>query len=170
MPTNIPDGLLINGQVNLNPKVYFDLEADLIDLGTDDVLAYTYYNNMVVFCVETRDIYLWRERQVPADGVGALVSDFTYPPNYASFGLEYSSKVFNFFKLNLAKTITPKGTVQVKKTSTGTSDDLLQVGDYVVNTVLTNDDFLKFGVYEGGDPLLEASYAVGSIEIINFAV
>ena len=91
---NIANGLLINSQINLNPKVSFDTLAQLIDLGTNNVLAYTYYNNMHVYCAENDTWYIWKEKGAEA---GIIAPDFTYPANYVSFGIDYSNKKYNFF-------------------------------------------------------------------------
>lgn len=166
-PTNIPNGLLINAQINLNPKVYFDTLAELIDLGIGDILAYTYYNNMLVYCAETKNWYIWRELQTPTDAVGEIVGNYTYPVSYVSFGVTYSGKTYNFFPIHNAKTITPYGVITVKKISTSTTDEVIEAGDYVVNSVLTNDDYLIFGVYVSGDVGLEASYDPLTIQILK---
>lgn len=163
---NIPNGLLINAQRNLNPKVQFETLALLGDLGTDDVLAFTYYNNMVVYCVEDKNWYIWREKESP-DAVGVVGGDYTYGTPYVSFGVTYSSKVFNFFPIHNGKNITPHGTLNIKKISSSTTDEVLEAGDYVVTTVLTNDDYLIFGIYVSGDPLVEASYDGGTIQILK---
>ena len=59
--------------------------------------------------------------------------------------------------------------MNIKKISTSTTDEVIEAGDYVINTVLTNDDFLIFGVYVAGDPLVEASYSSASIQLLKFA-
>tara|TARA_R110000772_G_C13310328_1_gene440553 strand:+ start:75519 stop:76034 length:516 start_codon:yes stop_codon:yes gene_type:complete len=164
---NIPNGLLINSQVNLNPKVYFGTLVELADLGTADVLAYTYYKGMLVYCEEDKNWYVWRELQTPSDATGVVGVNYTYPASYVSFGITYSSLVYNFFPIHNAKTITPHGDINIKKISTSTTDEVIEAGDYVVNTVLTNDDFLQFGIYVSGDPLIEASYDAITIQILK---
>ena len=165
--TSLPNGLLINAQANLNPKVQFATVTELADLGTANVLAYTYYDSMLVYCVKDKDWYIWREKQV-YDSSELVVGNFTYPASYVSFGFDYSSKIYNFYKVHNAKTITPYGEIDIRKVSTSLNEDAIEAGDYVVNTILANDDFLIFGVYVSGDPFVEASYAPASINILKF--
>ena len=166
VPNNIPNGLLINAQANLNPKVQFATLALLGNLGTGDVFASMYYEHMVVYCVENKNWYIWREKETP-DAVGVIGGDFTYATNFVSFGVTYSGRTFNFFPIHNGKNITPYGVLNIKKISSSTTDEVLEAGDYVVNTVLTNNDYLIFGIYVSGDAFLEASYNSNTIQILK---
>ena len=96
----IPNGLLINSQINLNPKVAFDTLVELADLGNNNSLAVTYYNNMLVFCAENTTFYIWREKV--GGEVGEVAGDFQYPSNYISFDFDYSDKIYNFYVIDIS--------------------------------------------------------------------
>ena len=95
--TNILSALEVSGQIPLDAKLYFTTLAELKDLGDNNIKAFKYYELMPVTCVEDKQKYVWREK-VNANDVGILDEDFTYPANAISFGIDYSERVFNFFK------------------------------------------------------------------------
>ena len=95
--TNILSALEVSGQIPLDAKLYFTTLAELKDLGDNNIKAFKYYELMPVTCVEDKQKYVWREK-VNANDVGILDEDFTYPANAVSFGINYSERVFNFFK------------------------------------------------------------------------
>lgn len=92
---NIPTGLLVPAQVPLDAKLYIANEASLMNLGTANNLAYTYYEGMIVYCVAEKRRYEWREGTVGE--VGLLPSGFTYPSPLVINGITYSGRTFNFF-------------------------------------------------------------------------
>ena len=160
-PNNIPNGLLINAQVPLDPKSTINTLANLADLGTDNVLAFTYYEGLRIYCEEDRNWYIWRETKA-GDVNGVLGTDHTYPASYVSYGIDYGGRSFNFYPLLNAKKVTPYGDYQVKKVSTNTNPDIVESGDYVINTVLNDGTLLIYGVYNSGDILDPASYDAGA--------
>lgn len=97
-------GFNVIGQFPLNTKTYFKTLSELSDLGTDNVKAFKYEEDMVVRCIENHTSYKWKER-TPTDfiGTGLLPNDFIYPTGSVSNGIDYSNRSFNFFieKLSL---------------------------------------------------------------------
>jgi hypothetical protein len=91
--------------VNQNPldgKTYKVSEIALKDLGTDNNLAYTYGQGLIVYCVENGTRWEWRQ---PTLGeIGLLTSNFVYPANYTSDYINYSNKAYNFFPYNTGGT------------------------------------------------------------------
>lgn len=121
---NIPVGLNITTQIPLDVKTISLTEASLASLGTNNNKAFTYYDGLRVYCLDTRKIYEWREREV-GDGDGLLsTDDFTYPNNIVAFGITYSNKIFNFFEIQYAyssdvkEIVSPNNTVNITETST----------------------------------------------------
>lgn len=96
---NIPAGLNIPTQIPLNIKENVLNEATLAYLGLNNNLAYTYHDQMIVTCLEEGTRYIWREVLVGEENTGLVPLDFTYPSNIIVYGIIYSNKKFNFFKL-----------------------------------------------------------------------
>lgn len=97
--TPIPTGLYIPSQVSLNNKEYFLSEADLSNLGTDNVLAFSYYKGMSAYCAQENTTYRWKEVEV--GDIKLLVTDFIYPNGWEAEGIDYSNKIYNFAKIVL---------------------------------------------------------------------
>lgn len=104
---NIPAGLKVPTQTPLDAKLHVASQAVLSNLGTNNNLAYTYYEGMVVYCVAERTRWEWRE--VGGTGTKLLITDFTYPNNLVVDGVTYSNKVFNFYQTSLAGPTGPAG-------------------------------------------------------------
>jgi hypothetical protein len=90
-----PVGIRVTSQVPSDGKTYFISLASLKDLGTNNNLAYTYYNGMPAYCVENGKTYRWRE--VVGVEVGLIPANFTYPTGLEVNGINYSNKIYNFF-------------------------------------------------------------------------
>lgn len=97
--SNIPLGLNIPTQIPLDVKVYKDSEATLKNLGIGNNLAFTYYKGLIFYCAAEQTRYQWRE--VVNGEIGLMTSNFTYPNNIIAFGIDYSNKIYNFFKIVL---------------------------------------------------------------------
>ena len=93
---DIPTGLRVPSQIPLDIKEYFATLADMLDLGTNNNKAFTYYKGFRAYCVENDNIYIWKEA-IPELGPGLLPSNFTYPNGTECFGVYYSNKEYNFF-------------------------------------------------------------------------
>ncbi len=99
--SNIPTGLKIQSQIPLNSKEWVKDEATLAYLGVDDNLAFTYHDQLEVLCLAEKTLYIWREVQPGEENTGLIPLDFTYPSGLPlTFGVDYSSRKFNFFKVD----------------------------------------------------------------------
>ena len=120
---NITGGLNIPTQIPLDVKTVSLTESALASLGTGNNKAFTYYDGLKVFCLDTRKTYEWREKQID-DGHGLLFLDFTYPNNTICFGITYSNKIFNFFEIpsvlpsDIKDIVSPNNTVNITETPT----------------------------------------------------
>lgn len=94
---NIPAGLRLSTQIPLDVKSYIADEATLAYLGTANNLAYTYVDGMIIYCIAEKTKYVWREVEAGEENTGLVPLDFTYPANSITFGINYSSKKYNFF-------------------------------------------------------------------------
>ena len=106
---NIPAGLKVPTQTPLDAKLHVASQAVLSDLGSNNNLAYTYYEGMVVYCVAERTRWEWRQEIPGQIDLKLLLNDFTYPNNLVVDGVTYSNKVFNFFRTSLAGPTGPQG-------------------------------------------------------------
>lgn len=120
---NIPVGLNITTQIPLDVKTISLTESNLASLGIDNNKAFTYYDGLKVYCLDTRKTYEWRERKV-GDTNGLITLDFTYPANTVAFGITYSNKIFNFFEVpfvlssDIKEIVSPNNTVNITETPT----------------------------------------------------
>ena len=96
---NIPAGLKIQTQIPLNVKEWVKDEATLAYLGIDDNLAFTYHDQIEIFCLEEKTKYVWREVQEGEENTGLIPLDFTYPLDLPeTYNINYSGKTYNFFE------------------------------------------------------------------------
>lgn len=73
--------------------------------------------------------------------------------------------IFQVSLTNATKLIYPYGEIVVKKAEhADPNNDELEPGDYVVNTVLADGKFLKYGKYVSGDPLSIGSYDIDATD------
>ncbi len=93
---DIPTGLRVPSQIPLDIKEYFATLADMINLGTNNQKAFTYYKGFRAYCVENDKVYIWKEASVEL-GEGLLPLNFTYPNGTECFGVDYSNKEYNFY-------------------------------------------------------------------------
>lgn len=102
MPNNdILTGFRVTSQLPLDGKRYFLTLAEMQNLGTNNINAFTYYEDMTVICIETHSTYVWRVLKDDNEA-GILTESFLYPANSISNGIDYSGKRFNFFLLPVA--------------------------------------------------------------------
>ena len=97
--SNILGGLNIPSQIPLDVKSYSANELILSDLGDNFNLAYTYYKGLKVFCFEEQTTWEWKEVLSGQENTGLIEDDFVYPANIITFGVDYSNKTYNFFKV-----------------------------------------------------------------------
>lgn len=92
--TNQPLGLRVQTQIPLNVKEYKESENALKNLGTNNNLAYTYEKGLIVYCILEGTRYEWKEMSIGETGL--LPTNFVYPDNIITFGIDYSNKSYNF--------------------------------------------------------------------------
>lgn len=98
--SNIPTGLNVPSQIPLDTITYSLNEFTLSNLGTDNNLAFKYYKNLIVNCIEENTNWIWREVQEGEENTGLLNIDYEYPYNHIVNNVNYSNKKYNFFKIN----------------------------------------------------------------------
>ena len=100
--SNITGGLNITTQIPLDTKTISVLESKIKLLGLNNNLAYTYYDGLQIFCLDTRKTYEWREVQIGEENTGLVPLDFTYPLSLPeTYNIDYSGKTYNFFEIDL---------------------------------------------------------------------
>lgn len=92
--SDISASLRVVTQAPLDSKLIFNTLNELTDLGDQNNLAFTYYEGMNVYCIETKTFYSWREINYGENGI--IPGAFSYPPKSESNGIDYSGRVFNF--------------------------------------------------------------------------
>ena len=95
--TNKALGLRVQTQIPLNVKKYKESEESLKDLGINNNLAFIYEQGLIVYCIQEGTRWEWKENIASEEGL--LDSDFIYPDNTITFGIDYSNKKYNFFKI-----------------------------------------------------------------------
>lgn len=95
---NLPLGLRVQTQIPLDVKMYSPSESTLSNLGVSNNLAYTYVEGLIVYCIEEKTRWEWREA-IGAE-IGLRPTNFTYPDNIIVFGIDYSNREFNFFPVS----------------------------------------------------------------------
>jgi len=102
---NIPTNLSVASMLPNDPKVWVKSKTQLASLGVANNLAYTYYDTMRVICADEKEIYEWREEKTVGETGGLVATSFTYPPGLIVNGVDYSNRVFNFFKVLLPEDV-----------------------------------------------------------------
>lgn len=160
---NIAKSLYVAGQLPLDAKTYFPTITEMQNLGVSDYKTFTYYEYMLVMCVETAQQYVWKEVDQSYTG-GILTSNFLYPADTISDNIDYSNRYFNF----VPYTVGSPGSEPIAKPyiiykHPNNSGDYLEVGD-VVEGFWSTTEFGK-RVYKGGAITLATSWA--NIDKIN---
>lgn len=128
---NIPKGLKLTTQIPLDVKTYVADEATLKFLGTGDNLAYTYYDGLRVFCIAERTMYEWREVKVGETNTGLITLDFTYPSGLTTFGINYSNKKYNFFKVRSVQGFKDSVSINIDSSSPDVSLEIKEIAENV---------------------------------------
>ena len=163
---NIPKGLNITTQIPLDVKRYALNEDTLSHLGDNNQLAFTYYDGLRVYCVAEKTIWEWKEVLSGQEDTGLLFNgDFTYPSNITTFGITYSNKKYNFFKVEYVNKADEKS---FDATSLGTGQPVYK--DKTVNGNDTVFNFKKIDVVNAGTtgiPVLSGISTVGDSILIS---
>ena len=96
----IPLGLNIPSQIPLDAKQYVYSEASLKNLGSSDQLAFTYVKGYIFYCIQEGTRFEWREVLSGSTEKGLMDNDYVYPDNVIVFGIDYSLKSYNFFRID----------------------------------------------------------------------
>ena len=170
---DIPTGLRVPSQIPLDIKEYFATLADMLDLGTNDNKAFTYYKGFRAYCVENDKIYIWKEA-IPELGPGLLPSNFTYPNGTECFGVDYSNKEYNFYAKPESLNIVSVGTGVPLYKGYNVGADRHEVFSAISNTILIsqNGNEISFELPSGsrGIPSLIANqdYAPIYNDFLNY--
>jgi hypothetical protein len=98
--SDITGGRRIPTQIPLDVKEWVADENTLSYLGVSDNLAFTYHDKIIINCFLEGTSYIWREVQPGEENTGLVPIDFTYPADVVIYGIDYSNKTYNFFKIN----------------------------------------------------------------------
>ena len=79
-------------------KTFFLTLEEMRELGDSNAKAFTYYDGMIAYCLETRLLYEWKEVAFGENGI--IPATFAYPPNTIVGEQDYSGRVFNFVVYN----------------------------------------------------------------------
>jgi hypothetical protein len=102
---NIPTNLSVASMLPNDPKVWVKSKTQLASLGVANNLAYTYYDTMRVICADEKEIYEWREEKTVGETGGLVATSFTYPSGLIVNGVDYSNRIFNFFRVLLPEDV-----------------------------------------------------------------
>lgn len=139
---NIPKGLNITTQIPLDVKTYKESEDELSHLGDANQLAFTYVDGMRIYCVAEKTIWEWKEVPSGEEDTGLLFNgDFTYPSGVVTFGITYSNKAYNFFKVEYVNAADEKS---YDATSLGTGGGVDNHEIYKDKTVSGNTTTFNF--------------------------
>lgn len=83
-----------SGQFPVDKGVRFLTLAEMTVVGNN---PYTYYEDMIVRCIENHRNYIWREVTTQGETGGVMTQNFTYPQGASGDGIDYSNREFNFF-------------------------------------------------------------------------
>lgn len=151
-------GIRVVGQIPLDAKSYSPNQNLLKILGDDNNLAYTYFEGMVVFCIEEKTRWEWREAVGAEQGL--IDDNFTYPDGLVALGINYSLRSFNFFPLVYLPT--PIAYLELRVVEKGVINSVanvlptLEIGDTVQGR---KDEFTTWtAIYNGGDPTDRDNY------------
>lgn len=96
---NILGGLNIPSQIPLNIKEYVESEQLLKNTADLTQRVFTYHKGLKVHCLLEKTNYEWQEVPVGSENTGLLLQDYIYPSSVVIFGIDYSNKKYNFFKI-----------------------------------------------------------------------
>lgn len=96
---DIATSLRVDTQLPLDHKQFAVSQLVLSDLGPENNLAFTYYDNLKVFCWNEKTEWIWREVQSGEEDTGLIASDFVYPNGVVYPNPGYEGKSYNFFPI-----------------------------------------------------------------------
>ena len=123
---NIITGLRVQTQIPLDYKGFVQSEAALVNLGTGNNLAYTYYKGLIFYCKNEGTRYEWKEVPTGQENTGLRSTDFIYPADFVVDGVNYSNKRYNFFT-----TVAPISTLNEVLSAGNTSSNPIVLTGFV---------------------------------------
>ena len=162
---DVPKGSRIPAQIPLDYKTWTSTKNNLISLGINDQLAYTYYKGLRVYCASEKEIYEWREVLVPEETGGLVSTNFIYPSDIVVNGVNYSNKEYNFFKVLQASDILPteiQAGTNVIITGRGTIEN-----PYIINSTNTAVDGSETKINAGTNVTITGTGTIANPYIIN---
>lgn len=158
---DIANSLRVATQIPLDEKLYFKTTAEAIDLSNNK--PYSYYEGMIIFNLETKIYYIWKERQ-DASEIGLISFDFEYAANSIANGIDYSGRNFNF--MVYLDPCPYNGRLKFTKCEANAFNKFrIENGDFVMGDIDGNQ-FLIGGYYTAGisgNPFAESSYDPNTI-------
>lgn len=155
---DIANGARVTTQIPLDEKCYFLTLALMTNLGTSNNLAFTYYEGMIVFCLETKIYYIWQEVITGVTSINNLT--FIYPVNSNIGGIDYSNRSFNFVKYFDPSPY--NGRLKFSKRSDNLNRFDIEGGDYVEGDI-DGTKHLIGGYYVTGNVFTAGSYDQNTI-------
>lgn len=95
---DIAKSLNVALQQPLDSKTFFKTISEVKDLGVNSNKAFTYYEGMEIYVLETNTKYIWKEIQFGETGI--MGQSYAYPPNTIQNGINYSGRYFNFVEVS----------------------------------------------------------------------
>lgn len=94
MSVSISQPFIQSGQFPVDGGTRFLTLADMKVVGNN---PFTYYEDMIVRCIENHKNYIWREVESAGESGGVMDSNYVYPQGANAGGIDYSGREFNFF-------------------------------------------------------------------------
>lgn len=129
--SDIPTSLRVTTQLPLDHKRFSVSEAELSNLGTSNNLAFTYYDNLKVFCWAEKSEWVWRQVQPGEENTGLVASDFIYPNGVIYPNPGYENKKYNFFEIVPGVDTQIIAGTNTTVTGTGSNTD-----PYIINAIV----------------------------------
>lgn len=92
---DLSTGFRVAGQFPQDGKLYFSTISQMKNLGNNNLKALSYYDLMIVMCLQNKLQYIWREAVTVETGL--LDDNYVYPNGSIANGINYSGKSYNFF-------------------------------------------------------------------------
>jgi hypothetical protein len=153
---DISTGLSVAGMQPTDPKGFFLSEAILKDLGTNNNLAFRYYDGMVTYTADTGKSFRWRKYKQGETG-GLITNGYTYPAGVVAEGVTYGAQKYNFFEITYGAPMIPYLYLFPKAKGEGNVLSVLEAGD-LVEGFKDNLIYWDCAIYTGGDPTNRANY------------
>jgi len=162
---NIPSGLRVQTQIPLDAKINILNESALSNLGESNNLAYTYHDKIVVTCLQEGTTWIWKQVEAGKENTGLIPIDFVYPFGITAYGIDYSNKKYNFFRVNYLNVSDQKN---YDAASLGDGQPIYKDKTTSGNNITFNfNEISTASVGTTGIPVLSSATIVGDNVLIN---